>query len=89
MVILYLGFPASWDRWMLALTGLVIVIVSYRSSVGPMKADSNDKKEVPYVDHHSSVAPIVSQAGSSAVQVSSTPDYQDTPKSPDVPVKSA
>lgn len=60
MFILYLGFPKNWDKFLLFLVGLVIIIVAYRMkpSLPPSGSAENPprkKEEPPYVDHHSSL----------------------------------
>lgn len=51
MLILYLGFPAHWDKFLLLVTGLVIIFIAYRMKDDrPGKGDGYEK---PYVDYQS------------------------------------
>jgi len=35
ILILYLGFPASWDRPLLIATGLILIVMGYRLKLAP------------------------------------------------------
>ena len=52
ILILQLGFPDSWDRFLLVLTGLIIIFMAYRMKAELGSTDS-PRNERPYVDHHS------------------------------------
>ena len=54
MFILYLGFPKNWDKFLLLLVGLAIIIVAYRMK--PLSSSSGEdsyqkKEEPPYIDY--------------------------------------
>jgi hypothetical protein len=48
MALLFLGFPAAWDKIFALVTGLMIIIAAFRS--GPV-APASQAKHVPYVEH--------------------------------------
>ena len=52
MVILYLGFPGNWDRFLLIVTGLIVIFIAYRMKSGSEEKPAK-KEEPPYVDYHS------------------------------------
>lgn len=52
ILILQLGFPDSWDRFLLVLTGLAIIFMAYRMKA-ELGAGASPKHEPPYIDHHS------------------------------------
>jgi len=55
MVVLYLGFPANWDRILLIATGLLIITLGYR-----MKPPA--AKEVPFVENKTPTSPTAGAA---------------------------
>lgn len=55
MAFLFLGFPSAWDKVFALLTGLLIIVIAFRSGSMNAESKSNSKNGsvagVPYVEH--------------------------------------
>ena len=69
MGFLFLGFPMRWEQFFALLTGLIIVIVAYRTPRAIKMADEN---AIPFVEHKPE-AEVLRSEKSQASSVSSEP----------------
>ncbi len=56
MIFLFLGFPSSWDKIIALVSGLLIIVISYRTK----SRDNRDdvlSSQVPYIEHKTDVSP--------------------------------
>ncbi|MFA6315457.1 MAG: hypothetical protein WC648_03785 [Candidatus Paceibacterota bacterium] len=47
---LFMGFPPGWDKLFAIVSGVLMVVISYR--LGTSDRKSSDSNNVPFVEHH-------------------------------------
>ncbi|MDE1975562.1 MAG: hypothetical protein KGI49_03585 [Patescibacteria group bacterium] len=73
LVLPFLGFPGSWERFLGFVTGLVIIAIAYRmkpaEAAGTVETDLQTSVDKPYEEHKTSspVVPAESQPASEPV----------------------
>ena len=51
MILLFLGFPSSWEKAIAVIIGALVIFISYRSSSPAMKKEEHPN--VPFIEHRS------------------------------------